>query len=493
MNKLKVVYALVLLLMVITTRAWSSPALATAHPGFTPCQIGMPDSALHMQAQCTTLTVPEDRAQPAGKQIHLHIAVLKARTGDPAPDPLFFIAGGPGEASTQAYVQEAAAFERIRASRAIVLVDQRGTGQSNALDCPSGPNTVALPSPAEIQRQTETCLKQLPGDPRYYTTTVAVKDLDAVRAALGYTEINLYGISYGTRVALEYLREYPQHVRSVILDGVVPPDWNVGETAPQAAQQALDKIFQRCAAESACHQAFPDLPATFMQLEHELKQSPVSVSLRDPLTGAPLTQTLNWETAAGAVQLLSYLSDTAALLPLLIHQASVTHDYTPLLANAQYLSGQLSGAVAVGMHAAVLCTEDVPFYPAGDAAQKAAADTYLGAAPLTLLSESCKHWPRGVMEPDFKKPVVSNQPVLLLSGADDPITPPANAAHAAQTLSNSLSLVVPGQGHGNAWRGCVPQLMADFVQQASVKNLDSACVGKIKPFPFFTSFTGPGP
>lgn len=493
MNELKSVRAPAWLLMLITTLSWSSSAPAAPLPSFTPCQIGMPDSALHMQAQCTTLAVPEDYARPAGKKIHLHIAVLKAHTGNPAPDPLFFIAGGPGEASTQAYVQEAAAFERLRARRAIVLVDQRGTGQSNPLDCPSGPNTVALPTPAEVRQQTETCLKQLSGNPRFYTTTVAVKDLDAVRAALGYAEINLYGISYGTRVALEYLREYPQHVRSMILDGVVPPDLNVGETAPQAAQQALDKIFQRCAAESACHQAFPELPETFARLEHKLRQRPVSVSLRDPLTGAPLTQTLNWETAAGAVQLLSYLSDTAALLPLLIHQASVAHDYAPLLANALYLSGQVSGAIAIGMHAAVLCTEDVPFYKPAAAAQPSLADTYLGAAPITMLIESCAHWPRGVMEPDFKQPVVSDKPVLLLSGADDPITPPANAAHVARTLRNSLALVVPGQGHGNAWRGCVPQLMTDFVQQASVKNLDGACVQKIRPFPFFTSFTGPGP
>ena len=493
MSKLKSVSVLALMLVVVTAPTWSSPAPVALQPSFTPCQIGMPDSALHKQAQCFTLTVPENYAKPTGKHIRLHIAVLKAHTGKPAPDPLFFIAGGPGEASTQAYVQEAAAFERIRASHAIVLVDQRGTGDSNPLDCPSGPDTPAIPSPAEIQQQTETCLKQLPGDPRFYTTTVAVRDLDAVRTALGYAEINLYGISYGTRVALEYLREFPQHVRSVILDGVVPPDWNVGETAPQTAQQALDKIFQRCADERGCQRAFPDLPATFARLEHKLKQSPISVNLRDSLNAAPLTQTLSWETAAGAVQLLSYVSDTAALLPLLIHQAGVAHDYAPLLANAQYLSGQLSGAVALGMHAAVLCTEDLPFYPAGNTAQKAAAATYLGAAPLTLLSESCAHWPRGVMEPDFKKPVVSDKPVLLLSGADDPITPPANAAHVARTLANSLALVIPGQGHGNAWRGCVPQLMADFVQQASLKNLDGACVQKIKPFPFFTRFTGPGP
>ena len=493
MNKLNSARMLAMLAVVTSIPAWSRAAPATAHTSFTPCQVGMPGTALHMQAQCTSLEVPENYAEPQGKHIRLHIAVLKARSGKPAPDPLFFIAGGPGEASTQAYVQEATAFERIRASRGIVLVDQRGTGESNPLNCPASPPTLAQPTPAEITQQTQACLKQLPGNPRFYTTTVAVKDLDAVRAALGYGEINLYGISYGTRVALEYLREFPQYTRSVILDGVVPPDWNVGESSSQDAQHTLNLILKRCAAERACHQAYPDLAANFAQLEQQLKQHAVSVNLREPLTGAPLTQTLNWDTAAGAVQLLSYLSETAALLPLLIHQASVVHDFVPLLANAQYLSGQVSGAIAIGMHAAVLCTEDVPFYPQAAAMQKAAADTYLGSAPLKILMESCAHWPRGTMEPDFKTPVVSDKPVLLLSGEDDPITPPTNAAHVAQTLTNSLSIVVTGQGHGNAWRGCVPQLMADFVQQASVKKLDAVCVKKIQPFPFFTSFTGPGP
>lgn len=472
------------------------PAAVPAQtPGlnFERCQIGAPNSPQHLQAECTSLSVPENYAQPAGKHIRLHIAVLKARSGHAAPDPLFFIAGGPGEASTQAFVQEAPAFTRIRAERDIVLVDQRGTGESNALNCPATAQSLQPPTASEITQQTLACLQQLPGDPRYYTTSVAVQDLDRVRAALAYSEIDLYGISYGTRVALQYLREFPQHTRSVILDGVVPPDWNVGGTTPQDAQQALDKIFQRCAAAQTCQQAFPALPAVFAGLEQTLKQHPVSVNYRDPLTGAPRTDKLDWQTAASAVQLLSYQSETAALLPLLIHQAGVAGDYVPLMANAEYINAQVNGAIAIGMHAAVLCTEDMPFYPPENALQKAAADTYLGAAALQILIESCAHWPRGVMAPDFKQPVVSDKPVLLLSGADDPITPPANAALVAKTLANSLSVVVPGQGHGNAWRGCVPQLMADFVSRASVKNLDAVCVDKIKPFPFFTRFTGPGP
>jgi pimeloyl-ACP methyl ester carboxylesterase len=469
------------------------PVLSHAAPGFWSCQIGAPDSPQHMQAKCTTLTVPEDRVRPNGRKIRLHIALLPARVAKPAPDPLFFIAGGPGQASTQAYLEEAPAFERIRQDRTIVLVDQRGTGQSNPLNCPSAPDSRTNPSPAEIARQVQACLKQLPGDPRFYTTSVAVKDLDAVRQTLGYGNIDLYGISYGTRVALEYLREFPQHVRSMVLDGVVPADWDVGADVSLDAQQALDRIFARCAQEIACHKAFADLPATFHSLQQTLERHPQEVALRNPLTGAPLKQTLNWDAVAGAARFMSYASETAALLPLLIHQAGVAHDYAPLMANALFLTDQIDGGIALGMNAAVLCTEDVPFYNNDPTARKRIEDTYVGATPVAQLMETCKHWPRGVLPADFKTPVVSDKPVLLLSGEDDPITPPSNAAHAALTLSNSLSIVIPGQGHGNAFRGCVPKLVAQFVQRASGKSLDTACVKAIKPFPFFVQFTGPTP
>ncbi|MGH8279438.1 MAG: alpha/beta hydrolase [Gammaproteobacteria bacterium] len=468
-------------------------AATTAALAFAPCQIGLPGSLLHMQAECTYLSVPEDYAKPRGNHISLHIAVLRAQTANPAPDPLFFIAGGPGEGSTEAYPQEAAAFEGLRAARAIVLVDQRGTGGSNPLACNTATPNLAIPTKAEIAEQAAACLKRLRGNPRFYTTSVAVKDLDAVRAALGYKEIDLYGVSYGTRVALEYLRAYPTHTRSLILDGVVPPNWNVGERAPEDAQRALDGIFARCARQPDCQRAFPHLPAAFNHLEQTLKQAPASVTLRNPLTGAPELATLAWPTAASAIELMSYTSETAALLPLLIHQAGVEHDYAPLLANAEMVDQQVNGAVALGMHATVLCTEDVPFYPPGLTTSKEVVESFLGTAPITALTEICAHWPRGVMEPDFKIPVTSAKPVLLLSGADDPITPPANAAEVARTLPNSLSIVLAGQGHGNAWRGCVPELIERFVRQASVRDLDTACVRKIQPFPFFTSFTGPGP
>jgi pimeloyl-ACP methyl ester carboxylesterase len=463
---------------------------AAARPSFEACQIGAVAAAQRLQALCATVTVPEDRAHPDGRRIDLHVALLKARSSSPKPDALFFIAGGPGQASTESFVQESAAFDRIRSEHDVVLVDQGGTGGSNRLDCPT-PASGADEGEAAVTAATAAFLKHLAADPRFYTTTVAVQDLDAVRQLLGYPSVDLYGISYGTRVALQYLRAYPGSVHSVILDGVVPADLALGPEVSLDAQRALGLIFKRCDADSACHQAFPDLAADFAGLQRGLMAHPASVALRDPLSGAPRTDTLSWDEVAGAVHLMSYQSETASLLPLLIHQAGAAHDYAPLMGTALIFSGEVEDSFAGGMAAAVLCTEDAPFLKVDDS--KALQDTYLGAYTVDTLQKSCRAWPRGVMAPDFKQPVVSAKPVLLLSGEDDPITPPANAERAARTLSNSLSLVVPGQGHGNVFRGCVPRIAAEFVDAGSVKGLDTACVKEIKPFPFFITFSGPSP
>ncbi|HEU5399081.1 MAG TPA: alpha/beta fold hydrolase, partial [Gammaproteobacteria bacterium] len=327
-------------------------------PVFQDCQIGAADSVTRLQARCTTLVVPEDRAHPEGRKIGLHIAVLKARASKPQPDPLFFLAGGPGQAATEAYVQEAPAFDRIQADRDVVLVDQRGTGESNRLDCPAASGLPDDATAAAVDRAVDACLKQLPGDPRYYTTSVAVQDLDAVRAALGYPSIDLYGISYGTRVALQYLREYPGHTRSVVLDGVVPADLALGPDVSLDAQHALGLIFIRCDRDPACHKAFPDPSGAFAGLRRDLGYRAVSVTLRDPLSGAPRTEDLTWSKVAQAVRLMSYQSETASLLPLLIHQAAVKHDYAPLMGTALIFSSEIESDFAEGMANSVLCTED---------------------------------------------------------------------------------------------------------------------------------------
>lgn len=471
----------------------SGSVLAAPTLKLSPCQIGKPGGTTFMDARCGKLDVPEDRDHPEGRHIKLNLAVVPALDSTPAPDAVFFLAGGPGQAATEDFPGQLGAFAKLRQHHDIVLLDQRGTGGSNRLQCPLPKSADDQPPDDKAQiAALAACADKLPGDPRFYTTTVAVKDLDAVRAALGYKTIDLYGVSYGTRVALEYLREFGEHTRAVVLDGVVPADLALGPQISLNAQHALELMFKRCTADAACHGHFPDLAGDFHRLRADLKAKPVTLSVPDPLTAAPRKIHFGTELFGAGIRLLSYASETISLTPLLIHSAA-DGNLRPLAAVSLLTAGAMEKDLASGMSNAVVCTEDVPYYTDADAALAATANTYLGGRTLRSLMEACKNWPRGVMEPDFKKPVVSNKPVLLISGSADPITPPSNAAHAAKTLSDSLQIVVQGQGHDNGYRGCIPELINRFITRASPKGLDTKCVEKIKPAPFFVDFNGPTP
>ena len=462
---------------------------------FADCRLTAPGQTTSVPAQCGQWTVLEDRANPSGRKIKLHVAVVSAVSRSPEADALFFLAGGPGQAASQSYVELAGALDQIRQKRNIVLVDQRGTGQSNALACPNlagdDQNLDEDLSSAEVQQRLKDCLAALPGDPRFYTTSASVQDLDEVRAALGYDKIDLYGVSYGTRVAQTYLRQYPQHVRAVILDGVVPQTEPLGLNVARDAQRALDLIFDRCAAQADCHQAFPNPRADFQAVLRALDQGPVQVTFAHPVTGQQTQLRLTRAGVALSVRILSYAPETAALLPLLLHTAA-QGNYAPLAAQSLLITEELQQTISDGLAASVACSEDAPFItPAAAAA--ADAGTYYGDLQTASFQTLCAVWPHIAATADFKQPVASTVPVLLLSGEADPVTPPANAAEVAATLSHSLALVAPGQGHNVIFRGCLPRVAADFIKSATVEGLDTACVNDIRPMPFFVDFTGPRP
>lgn len=459
-----------------------------------PCQLSATGSAARVEARCGMLAVPEDRVNSTGRQINLRIAVLPAIRRDPLPDPLVFLTGGPGQAATESFVSVEGAFDRIRRDRDIVLVDQRGTGGSNPLRCPApaARADTALVADAELTAWLTDCLKRLDADPRLYTTPVAMDDLDAVRAALGYEMVNLYGLSYGTRAALTYLRQYPERVRAVVLDGVAPTDWPLGLTAGRDAQRALDLAFDRCAADAACQAALPDPAGAFNALLEGLARQPVTLTLTHPRTGERTELQLTRDMVALAARLLSYSPETVALLPLLFHTARQTGDLSPLAAQYLIVADQLGGSITPGMGYSVQCAEDVPAIDQAQAAQ-INQGAYLGTTLIDQLRKVCAVWPRGEVPADTRAPVRSAVPVLLLSGEADPVTPPENGERAARTLPNSLHLVAPGQGHGVVGRGCIPRIMANFISQGTVGGLDTTCVQTLGPTPFFTSFSGPPP
>lgn len=445
------------------------------------------------EAKCGTWTVAEDPAKPAGKRIDLYVAVLPARAKErnKAPDPLFVLAGGPGQSAVDAYFSMWAGLDRIRRKRDIVLLDQRGTGKSNRMQCDL-PESSGDYDAAAAKRLIKECMESLPGDPALYTTSIAIDDLDAVRAALGYPLVNLYGGSYGTRVALSYMKYHADTTRAVIIDAVVPQDLTLGPGVPIESQAALDRVIAGCVAQAACASAYPTLGADFEKVKSRLKQGAVMVAMRDPVDGKPLEMRLSYAEMAAAVRLMLYAPESQALLPLFLHQAAAG-DWVPLAAQVALSVRQTNELLAIGMHNSVVCAEDVPFYKP-DAAERAAIErSYLGGIADAAIADLCDGWPRGPVKDGFKEPVTSDKPVLLLSGELDPITPPAYAERAAKTLRNSRHIVAPGQGHTVLSRGCIPKLAAEFLETTDPKALQAACVDKLKAAPYFMRFTGPDP
>ncbi|HET9108788.1 MAG TPA: alpha/beta fold hydrolase [Steroidobacteraceae bacterium] len=487
--------ATVLLLLSLTAAlAAAGRALAAGQITLSPCELRQSQGLTLIQARCGRLPVPENPAAPQGRKIGLRVAVVPAISTHARPDPLFVLAGGPGMAATSFYASVAPVFARIHRDRDIVLLDQRGTGGSNALACESSQEDLYRSTTARIVTETERCLKMLRAHAhvRFYTTSLAVRDLDRVRAALGYRRINLYGSSYGTIVAQEYIRRYPHRVRSVILDGVVPPQLALGATSALDAQASLTGIFSRCAREPACHARFGDPAASYRQVRDELGGHPRWVDLTDPTSGEPYRLQFNSDQLAMILRLASYTPQLAALLPLDLHEGA-SGNFAPLAGQFLLIDRRYGNAIAEGMNDTVVCSEDVPFYHVTAKQRAELARTFLGTSQLDGLEAICKNWPRGPVDPDFHQPLHSHVPALLLSGRNDPVTPPRYAALARRGFAQSLSLVIPGFGHGQLTDPCMGRVMSQFVRLASVVGLDTACTRRLSPMPFFLTRNGPAP
>jgi pimeloyl-ACP methyl ester carboxylesterase len=459
-----------------------------------PCRIADLDGLVSTEARCGTLPVPEDPDDPAGAKIHLAIAVVPAISTKAKPDPLFLVAGGPGQGSIHGFAPLLSAFAGIRRERDIVMVDQRGTGASNRLDCKMPDDALESGDfePAQLRELARECLPTLHGRPQFYTTSIAVRDLDAVRAALDYARVNVYGASYGTRVAQHYARRYPQQTRAVVLDGVVPPALALVPSIAIESQRALERVYARCAADPECDRRFPALAAQFAKLDARLTQGPVTVTLTDPVTGGNRRLDVTRAHLVTMARMLVYSPGTASILPLVLHEAATNGNYGPLAAQAEMIGDELVRMLAMGMHNSVVCAEDAPRF-AGAVDRKALEATAIGPLMVEGMLAICEVWPRGPVDGDFAEPLDSAVPALLLSGEFDPATPASYGAIAAKGFRNGLHVVVPGQGHGQAQLPCVQKLLRRFIDAGSVAGLDTACIGTLEPAPFFLSFSGSAP
>jgi pimeloyl-ACP methyl ester carboxylesterase len=472
-----------------TARTWRRGSLT-----FKSCELGRPGSGATTEAWCTVFEVPENRDDPHSRRIGLKLAIARSDAQVPDPDMVVLLAGGPGEAATESWVVEAPAFDQVSKHHDVVLLDQRGTGGSNPLSCKGADEdsdeTSFTLDLGKMRKDVAACLDEVKqkADPRYYTTTIAAQDLEDVRKALGSPQFDLVGVSYGTRMAQQYLAHYPDSVRSVVLDSAVPNQVILGEDMADNLDSALKKDFAGCLAVDACKQRFGDSMQTLYQLRDALRANPHTVSFRDPQTYQTVERPLSEFSLASVVRMFAYQPETAALLPLSIN-AAAHGDVGPLLGQSKLLSSDLGGDMNNGMSMSVICSEDADLLQPRPQDQ----NTMLGSHLMDAIKAQCDVWPHGTRPADFHAPLKSDKPILILSGEFDPVTPPRYGQEILAGLSNGRQLILKGQGHSLLGRGCMPQLLGKFIDKPDPKQLDAGCLDKLGPTPAFIDFNGASP
>jgi pimeloyl-ACP methyl ester carboxylesterase len=437
---------------------------------------------------CGKLSVFENRETRMGRKIDLNVVVLPAFDQKTKADPLFDLAGGPGAASTDATRFYATFGKEYRRRRDIVLVDQRGTGKSNPLSVPRKKTPeyyLGEMYPVDYVQKLRQTLEQR-ADLTQYTTSIAMDDLDEVRAWLGYDRINLFGTSYGTRAALTYMRQHPEHLRTVTLLGVAPTYLKMPMYHAQAAARAMDLLLQQCEQDAHCRQAFPQIRDDWTNLIAQLERAPARVESSPPDKSAAATVEIQGGVFAEKIRTWMYGRDQASRIPLIIHQAA-HGDWAPFLHEA--ISPSIPDFIADGMYLCVTCAEDVPFIDQAEAARMNAGNPF-GNYRVFQQTRACGMWPRAKIPDNFRDPVSSNVAVLIFSGNMDPVTPPSRGEEVAHYLPNSRHVIVPQAGHGVDGLtdpGCVDRLITEFIEKGDAQGLDISCVERMAPPPFVTS------
>lgn len=469
---------------VLTLRADAPVRAATPLP-LAPCHL----DTLAEEVRCGVAEVFEDRDRDTGRRIPIHVAVLPALRRSAAPDPLFILAGGPGQGARSYGGMVARAFRTVRRTRDIVLVDVRGTGASAPLTCLE---TVSDLGDFGLGRDVffgegKRCASELDADPRFYTHRNALADLDEIRARLGYDRINLWGGSWGTRAALIYALRYPGAVRRVVLDGAASLDMGFPRTVAADAQRAFDLLVRRCEQDPGCARAFPDPRERMRALLESLDARPVTARIPHPRTAQPVDVLLTRDVVAEIVRVALYTpTDVARVLPLVF--AAAAGDFAPLAAQHGYSASATIDEMALGSTLAVLCSEDMPLVASADFAADARG-SFLGTAYADGWAARCRDWPAGPPI-DVDRAATSNAPALILSGLHDPVTPPRAGDAMARWFPSHEHVVVPGAAHNTSFTGCVPDLIAGFLDGAPI---DASCVNDI-PLPVLvTSHAGGRP
>lgn len=426
-----------------------------------------------------TFSTFEDREAQSGRMIKLDVVILHALDPNSKPDPVFYLAGGPGQDVTQ----NANSFRRfwIRRERDIVFVSQRGTGGDNKLGCDTiadDDNIQVYLDPLFNLDAFRACYEELKKiyDLSKYSTCLAADDLNEIRLALGYERINLIGGSYGTRMALLYMRRHPDTVRSAILNGVAPIAFKNPLFHAPALQEALQLLFAECANDPDCSAAFPNFEDEFRIVIQRLGENPADVSISHPETKERVSVKLSREAFVEATRTMMYTMGYNRRIPDLVHKA-FEGDFEPFAQLGVESERAIRKILAMGMLLSVTCAEDLDRISEQEIVD-VTGGTYMGDGRVRRQKAVCEFWPRSALPDNYGDPVSVDVPVLLLSGTMDPVTPPRWGEEAASHLANSLHLVIPG-AHGVGGK-CILDVQKQFLDAGSIDGLDTSCTEAVK-------------
>lgn len=477
---------------------WTSALLGALLLG---CQTEQADEAATLrlvgcaslgEAQCGVIRVREDPDASEGRMLDLAVVVVPASGDNPAEDPVFVLAGGPGQGAASIAQWVAPRLASVSRDRELVFVDLRGSGASAPLACAFEDHEdlgEMLAAEFHPERLAGCLASYGDADLRHYSTETAMADLDQVRAALGYEQINLLAVSYGTRAALTYLRRYPDRVRSMVLDGVVPLDQRVYSSIPASSERALDQVLAACRANAECDAAYPGLERELEQVLTDLDTRRRLVDLTHPKTGALERVDLSRTGFVEGLRMALYSNESSSLIPLIIHAAH-RGDYGPVAALTLRM-GQHSKSLSLGLYLTVSCAEEMAGLDDADLQAAVAGLRWFDAKPLGDLNSACAQWQAAELPADHDRPTHADAPTLLLSGDNDPVTPPSFAEHVAGQLGNARHVVVDSAHHGLWRRGCAPRLLAEFFADPQPEALDVTCLDRLPATRFFLSSNGP--
>ncbi len=481
--------------LVLAFMALSSTLLSACQPAqvnggrnssLAPCHLKGIDTEL----RCGTISVLENRDDhtPTARHIRIWFAVLPSVARTPSSDPVVVIAGGPGQSASSVAGIVMPLFTKLNRTRDIVFIDQRGTGHSAPLTCPPPKGITDLASQLDPQLMLATlpqCFADYARkrvDVTHYLTDDAVADLDEVRRALGYGPVNLWGASYGTRVALEYLREYPEQVRSAVLDGVAPSRLRLPLDLAVDADHALSDMIAACSAQASCAKHYPGLSRQVDQLFESLSHGSLNARIVDPVTGSVSHLPLGSDTFFAWLRQPLYNPLTASLTPDAVASAA-SGDFGTLAALNLSVSGDMFDQLSLGMHLSVVCSEDMAHVSEADIA--AVMQTRFKDSFYRFYQSMCDSWRARFVPDSFFAPLVSDRPILMLEGGRDPATPPRHAQSLLPTLSKARLIISPNLGHGISTVGCAPDLIDQFIRSANASTLNAQCLENLPAAPFF--------